>query len=58
MAEVRVVTREDMVQEVKEILEEERMPFERFVAEGEADTLTDAHHRDLWLYYRDWITGS
>ena len=55
MAEVRIVTNEQMIEEVKSILEGEHMTFERFVSEGEADTLTDAFHRDLWLDYREWI---
>ena len=55
VAEVRVVTREEMIEEIKSILEDEHMTIEQFVAEGEADTLTDGFHRDLWLDYRGWI---
>ncbi|MDE0268392.1 MAG: hypothetical protein OXI96_05060 [Acidimicrobiaceae bacterium] len=57
MTVVRIVTRKQMLDELKEILEDEYITLEEFVAEGQADTLEDAFHRDLWLYYRDWITG-
>ena len=33
----------------------ERMTVEEFRAEGEADTLTDANLRELWLHYRDLL---
>lgn len=55
VAEVRIVTREDMLEELMNRLEGETITFEEFVAEGTDDTLTDGYHRDLWLYYRDWI---
>ena len=55
MAEVRIVTRDEMLDEIKGILKNEHMTLEEFVAEGQADTLTDGFHRELWLYYRDWI---
>ena len=35
MAEVRIVTNEQMIEEIKSILEGEHMTFERFVSEGE-----------------------
>ena len=52
MTAIRVVTREEFRQRLEKELEEERMTVEEFRAEGEADTLTDAHLRDLWLHYR------
>lgn len=55
MAEVRIVTREDMLEELMNRLEGEPITFDVFVAEGKGDTLIDGYHRDLWLYYRDWI---
>ena len=55
MAEVRIVTRDDMLAELMKRLENEPITFEEFVEEGNDDTLTDGYHRDLWLYYRDWI---
>lgn len=55
MSEVRFVDREQMLEELMEILEDENITLEEFTAEGRADTLEDAFHRDLWLYYRDWI---
>ena len=33
-------------------LKQERMTVEEFRVEGESDTLTDGHLRDLWLHYR------
>ena len=55
MAKVEIVTRDEMLDEIKGILEDENMTLEEFIAEGQADALTDGFHRDLWLYYRDWI---
>ncbi|MCY4371260.1 MAG: hypothetical protein OXF41_17975 [bacterium] len=52
MTTIRVVTREEFLRRLEKELEEERMTVEEFRAEGEADTLTDAHLRDLWLHYR------
>ena len=52
MTTVRYFTREELWQEMEDHLAEERMTVEEFRAEGEADTLTDAHLRDLWLWYR------
>lgn len=46
------MTREELWQEMEARLEEERMTVEQFRAEGEADTLTDAELRELWLMYR------
>ena len=52
MTTIRYVTREEFLQRLEKELEEERMTVEEFRAEGEADTLTDANLRDLWLMYR------
>ncbi len=52
MTTIRYVTREELWQEMEAFLEEERMTVEEFRAEGEADTLTDANLRELWLMYR------
>ena len=52
MTTIRVVTREEFLRRLEKELEEERMTVDEFRAEGEADTLTDAHLRDLWLHYR------
>ena len=46
------MTREELWQEMEARLEEERMTVEEFRAEGEADRLTDAELRELWLMYR------
>ena len=52
MTTIRYITREELWQEMEARLEEERMTVEEFRAEGEADTLTDADLRELWLLYR------
>ena len=52
MTTIRVVTRDELLEELETLLDAERMTVEKFRAEGEADTLTDAHLRDLWLEYR------
>ncbi|MCY4368738.1 MAG: hypothetical protein OXF41_04780 [bacterium] len=52
MTTIRVVTREEFLRRLEKELQEERMTVDEFRAEGEADTLTDAHLRDLWLHYR------
>ena len=52
MTTVRYITHEELMKELEGLLEEERMTVEEFRAEGEADTLTDAHLRDMWLEYR------
>ena len=52
MTTMRVVTRDEFLQRLEEELDEERMTVEEFRAEGEADTLTDANLRELWLHYR------
>ncbi len=52
MTTIRVVTREEFLLRLEKELDEERMTVDEFRAEGEADTLTDAHLRDLWLHYR------
>ena len=52
MTTIRYVTYEELLERLERLLEEDRMTVEEFRAEGEADTLTDAHLRDLWLHYR------
>ena len=52
MVTIRYVTRDELRQRLEKELEEERMTVEEFRAEGEADTLTDANLRELWLWYR------
>ncbi|MCQ3805652.1 MAG: hypothetical protein OXF41_13620 [bacterium] len=52
MTTIQYVTREELWQEMEARLAEERMTVEEFRAEGEADTLTDAYLRELWLMYR------
>ena len=52
MTTTHYITREELWQELEARLEEERMTVEEFRAEGEADMLTDARLRDLWLEYR------
>ena len=52
MTAIQYVTREELWQEMEARLAEERMTVEEFRAEGEADTLTDAYLRELWLMYR------
>ena len=49
---VRYFTREELWQEMEAHLAGCRMTVDEFRAEGEADTLTDGHLRDLWLWYR------
>lgn len=41
MTSIRYVTRDELLQTVEE-----------FLAEGEADTLTDGNLCDLWLHYK------
>ena len=55
MTTVRYVTHEELMQELVRLLEEEHMTVEEFRAEGEADTLTDAYLRVLWLKYRPLV---
>lgn len=45
-------TRQEMWDELVEILGEKGMTVEEFRAEGEADTLKDASLRKLWLEYK------
>ena len=52
MVTIRYVTRDELLQRLEKELDEERMTVEEFRAEGEADTLTDANLRELWLWYR------
>ena len=40
MAKVEIVTRDEMLDEIKGILEDENMTLEEFIAEGQADALT------------------
>lgn len=55
MTKIRVVTRAELLERLEKLLEEERITVEEFRAEGEADTLTDANLRDLWLHYRPLV---
>ena len=55
MTTVRYVTSDELMRELESLLEEERMTVEEFRAEGEADELTDAYLRDLWLKYRPLV---
>ena len=52
MTTITYIAREELWQEMEARLAEERMTVEEFRAEGEADTLTDADLRELWLMYR------
>ena len=51
MTEVRVVTREQLVERLTALLSDYGMTIDEFRAEGEADTLTDGRLRDAWLSY-------
>ncbi len=55
MTTIRYVTHEELMHELEHLLEEEHMTVEEFRTEGEADTLTDAYLRDLWLKYRPLV---
>ncbi|MDE0268937.1 MAG: hypothetical protein OXI96_07875 [Acidimicrobiaceae bacterium] len=55
MAEVRIFTDEEIVNEVKRVVAEEHYTLEDFIAEGKDDTLTNARLRELWLIYQDWV---
>ena len=50
---MRVITREEIVEIVTETARRAGLTFEEFMAEGEADLLTDAECRGDWLLYRD-----
>jgi len=50
---MRVITREEIVERCTETARRAGLTFEEFMAEGEADVLTDAACRDDWLIYRD-----
>lgn len=52
MTTIRYVTQEELHQELEGLLKEEGMTVDEFRREGEADTLTDANLRDMWLWYR------
>ena len=52
MTTITYITREELWQEMEARLAEERITVEEFRAEGEADTLTDAYLRELWLEYK------
>ena len=55
MAEVVMVTDEEIVEYVKKVVKEEGYTLEDFIAEGLDDTLTNAVLRDHWLIYQDWV---
>lgn len=48
----RYVTRDELHQELEDLLQEEGMTVEEFRADGEEDRLTEGHLRDMWLWYR------
>ena len=49
---MRIITREEVVERCTETARRAGLTFEEFVAEGEADLLTDAECREDWLFYR------
>lgn len=51
--EMKVITREEIVERVTETARLAGLTFDEFMAEGLADILTDAACRDDWLLYRD-----
>ena len=55
MTTIRYISHEELLHELESLLDEERMTVAEFRAEGEADTLTDAYLRDLWLKYRPLV---
>ena len=52
---VHYVSREELRDRVRQSLSAVGMTLEEFIAEGEADALTDGNLRDLWLIYGDLI---
>ena len=53
--DIRVITREEVVERVTETARRAGLTFDEFLAEGMADTLTDGDCRDDWLIYRDFL---
>ncbi|MXZ06463.1 MAG: hypothetical protein F4Y75_02945 [Acidimicrobiia bacterium] len=49
---VKIVTYQELWDELAERLERKHMTVEEFRVEGYADRLTDGYLRDLWLMYR------
>ncbi len=52
---VHYVSREELLDRVEQDISRVGMTLEEFIAEGEADSLTDGNLRDLWLIYGDSI---
>ena len=52
---MRIITREEIVERCTEAARLAGLTFEEFMAEGEADLLTDAECRENWLAYRDLL---
>ena len=52
---VHYVSREELRDRVEQDISRVGMTLEEFIAEGEADSLTDGNLRDLWLIYGDSI---
>ena len=52
---MRIITREEVVERCTETARRAGLTFEEFMAEGEADLLTDAECREDWLAYRDFL---
>lgn len=55
MTTIQYVTHDELMEELKGLLEAERMTVEEFRAQGEADSLTDGFLRVLWLKYRPLV---
>ncbi len=55
MLAIRFVTREEITERVKKIVERERLTYKEFIEQGEADELEDWELRDLWRLYHDAI---
>ena len=49
------VTREQITERVKKVVERERMTYEEFIEQGEADTLEDWELHRLWRMYHDLL---
>ena len=52
---MRIITREEVVEIVAETARRAGLTYEEFMAEGEADLLTDAECREDWLTYRNFL---
>ena len=55
MAEVRVLTVEQILDEVNYVVADEGYTLEDFIAEAQDDTLTNARLRELWITFQDWL---